>query len=135
MGASLAAAAVLAGDLGNLADRVRLRYVVDFVDLHLGNWHWYIFNVADAAISLGAAGLILADVVGRTPTAQAGDARRGCRGARASPGRLSRGPRTLRARPALFSRHLPGTWGRGASAQLSHLKTLDIRLPACYAEG
>jgi signal peptidase II len=56
---SFAAAAILAGALGNLADRFRLGYVVDFVDLHAGRWHWYVFNVADAAITLGAISLFV----------------------------------------------------------------------------
>jgi signal peptidase II len=58
-GASFAAAAILAGALGNLADRFRHGYVVDFVDLHVGPWHWYVFNVADAAITLGALALFV----------------------------------------------------------------------------
>jgi signal peptidase II len=58
-GASMAAAAIFAGAVGNLADRFRLGYVVDFVDLHVGPWHWYVFNVADAAITLGAISLFL----------------------------------------------------------------------------
>jgi signal peptidase II len=58
-GASLAAAAIFAGAVGNLTDRFRLGYVVDFADLHAGPWHWYVFNVADAAITLGAASLFV----------------------------------------------------------------------------
>jgi signal peptidase II len=58
--ASLAAAAVLAGAAGNLTDRFRYGYVVDFIDAHWGPWHWYVFNVADAAITVGAIGLIVA---------------------------------------------------------------------------
>jgi signal peptidase II len=57
--ASLAAAAIFAGAVGNLADRFRLGYVVDFVDLHVGPWHWYVFNVADAAITVGAISLFV----------------------------------------------------------------------------
>ncbi|MGD8717690.1 MAG: signal peptidase II [Candidatus Zixiibacteriota bacterium] len=56
---SLAAATLLAGALGNLADRFRLGYVVDFIDLHIGGWHWYIFNIADAAITVGALSLFV----------------------------------------------------------------------------
>jgi signal peptidase II len=58
-GASLAAASIFAGAVGNLADRFRHGYVVDFVDLHAGSWHWYIFNIADAAITLGAISLFI----------------------------------------------------------------------------
>jgi signal peptidase II len=42
------------GALGNLADRVRFRAVVDFLDLHYLDWHWPAFNVADMAICAGA---------------------------------------------------------------------------------
>lgn len=43
-----------AGALGNLVDRLRFRAVVDFLDFHVGDWHWPAFNVADTAICLGA---------------------------------------------------------------------------------
>jgi signal peptidase II len=56
---SFAAAAIFAGAVGNLSDRFRLGYVVDFVDLHVGPWHWYVFNVADAAITVGAISLFV----------------------------------------------------------------------------
>lgn len=49
-----ACALLLAGILGNLTDRVRLGYVVDFIVLHAGNYHWPTFNVADASITVGA---------------------------------------------------------------------------------
>ena len=49
-----ACALLLAGILGNLTDRVRLGYVVDFIVLHAGNYHWPTFNVADASITFGA---------------------------------------------------------------------------------
>jgi signal peptidase II len=51
---------VLGGALGNILDRVRLGYVVDFADLHFGEFRpFFIFNVADAAISIGVAILLL----------------------------------------------------------------------------
>ena len=46
---------LLGGAIGNLADRVRLRAVIDFLDIYIGAWHWPAFNVADMAICLGAA--------------------------------------------------------------------------------
>jgi signal peptidase II len=49
-----ACALVLAGILGNLTDRVRFGYVVDFIALHAGQYHWPNFNVADASICIGA---------------------------------------------------------------------------------
>lgn len=49
-----ACALLLAGIVGNLTDRARLGYVVDFIVLHAGNYHWPTFNVADASITIGA---------------------------------------------------------------------------------
>ena len=49
-----ACALLLAGITGNLVDRVRLGYVVDFILVHLGSYHWPTFNVADASICAGA---------------------------------------------------------------------------------
>jgi signal peptidase II len=54
-----ACALLLAGILGNLTDRVRLGYVVDFIVMHAGNYHWPTFNVADASICIGAVLLML----------------------------------------------------------------------------
>jgi signal peptidase II len=45
---------LLAGILGNLTDRVRLGYVIDFIVLHAGDYHWPTFNIADASITVGA---------------------------------------------------------------------------------
>ncbi len=51
---SLALSLVLGGALGNIVDRVRFGYVVDFADLHFGEWRpFLVFNVADAAITIG----------------------------------------------------------------------------------
>ena len=51
---------VLGGALGNILDRVRFGYVVDFADLHFGEWRpFLVFNVADAAISIGVVILLL----------------------------------------------------------------------------
>src|SRR5947199_9684312 len=47
-------ALLLAGIAGNLTDRVRLGFVIDFIQLHDGQYHWPTFNVADASISFGA---------------------------------------------------------------------------------
>lgn len=49
-----ACALLLAGILGNLTDRVRLGFVIDFIVVHAGQYHWPTFNVADASICLGA---------------------------------------------------------------------------------
>ncbi len=50
---------ILAGAIGNLIDRLTIGHVIDFIDLHLGVYHWPVFNVADIAITLGAVLLIL----------------------------------------------------------------------------
>ncbi|MGB3722224.1 MAG: signal peptidase II [Pacificimonas sp.] len=50
---------ILGGAIGNIVDRVRLGYVADFVHLHWGDWSFYVFNVADAAITIGVGLLLL----------------------------------------------------------------------------
>ena len=52
-------ALILGGAIGNLIDRLRFGHVVDFLDFYALGWHWPAFNVADSAITLGAAVLIL----------------------------------------------------------------------------
>ena len=61
--ARVGVALVVGGAAGNLIDRVWLGYVVDFVDVYRGAWHFWAFNVADAAISVGMA-LIILDQMG-----------------------------------------------------------------------
>ena len=59
-GDRFALALVLGGALGNIVDRMRLGFVVDFLDLHFGEWRpFLVFNVADAAISIGVVILLL----------------------------------------------------------------------------
>jgi signal peptidase II len=58
-GLSLCLSLVLGGAVGNLIDRLRLGEVIDFVDIHLGSYHWPAFNVADSAITVGTLGLAL----------------------------------------------------------------------------
>ena len=50
---------VLGGALGNLTDRLLHGYVIDFIDVYYGSWHWPAFNVADSAITIGAIILVL----------------------------------------------------------------------------
>ncbi len=52
-------ALILGGAVGNLIDRVRFGYVVDFIDFHIDTWHFATFNIADAAISVGAVMLLV----------------------------------------------------------------------------
>jgi signal peptidase II len=54
-----ALALVMGGAIGNLLDRARLGYVIDYVDVYWGPHHWPAFNVADSAISIGVALLVL----------------------------------------------------------------------------
>ena len=56
-------ALIIGGSLGNLFDRIYYYAVPDFIDLHLGNYHWFIFNVADIFISAGIIGLILVELI------------------------------------------------------------------------
>jgi len=55
---------IIGGALGNVIDRIRLGAVVDFLDFHVGGWHWPAFNVADSAICLGVALIILDNFMG-----------------------------------------------------------------------
>ena len=56
---ALGLALVIGGAIGNVIDRVRFGAVVDFLDVHVMGYHWPAFNVADSAITIGAAALIL----------------------------------------------------------------------------
>lgn len=60
---SLAIALILGGAIGNVVDRLLHGYVVDFLDFYWGAWHFPAFNVADAGISVGAALLILDEIL------------------------------------------------------------------------
>ena len=53
---------IIGGSLGNLFDRIYYYAVPDFIDIHLGNFHWFIFNVADIFITVGIIGLILTEL-------------------------------------------------------------------------
>ena len=53
---------IIGGSLGNLFDRVYYYAVPDFIDLHFGNYHWFVFNVADIFITVGIIGLIVIEV-------------------------------------------------------------------------
>jgi signal peptidase II len=64
-------ALILGGAAGNLVDRARQGYVVDFVDAYWGSWHFWAFNVADAAISVGVSMLIL-DLLRPSPQVSTG---------------------------------------------------------------
>lgn len=53
---------LVGGVVGNLLDRIRLGWVTDFIDLHIGGRHWPAFNIADSAICIGAALYILSSL-------------------------------------------------------------------------
>ncbi len=53
---------IIGGSLGNLFDRINYSSVPDFIDFHISNFHWFIFNVADIFISLGVLLLIILEV-------------------------------------------------------------------------
>ena len=65
-------ALVLGGALGNVIDRLRFGHVVDFLDFHAAGWHFPAFNVADSAITSGAALLILEGFLPARPAARRG---------------------------------------------------------------
>jgi lipoprotein signal peptidase len=67
---AIALGGVIGGAVGNVIDRVRFGAVVDFIDFHVGGWHWYVFNVADAAIVCGVIALVADSLLRPAPKAQ-----------------------------------------------------------------
>jgi signal peptidase II len=59
---------IIGGAVGNVIDRLRLGGVVDFLYFHAGSWYWPAFNVADTAICLGVAAMLLDGLLGRGPS-------------------------------------------------------------------
>ena len=53
---------IVGGALGNLTDRIRYSSVPDFIDFHVSNFHWFVFNIADIFVSLGVICLIIAEI-------------------------------------------------------------------------
>ena len=60
---------IIGGAIGNVIDRLMRGAVVDFLDFHVGTWHWYAFNLADAAICLGVIALLLDGLLARPKAA------------------------------------------------------------------
>jgi signal peptidase II len=60
---AFALACILGGAIGNVVDRLLHGYVVDFLDFHYGGWHFPAFNIADSGITIGAACLILDEIL------------------------------------------------------------------------
>ena len=63
---------LMGGAIGNEIDRLRLGYVIDFVDMGIGTWRWYTFNVADASISVSIVLLLVIGIVGDVGRPQEG---------------------------------------------------------------
>ena len=61
-------AIIIGGSLGNLFDRMYYYAVPDFIDIHLGNYHWFIFNIADIFITIGIIGLLLFELLKKGKT-------------------------------------------------------------------
>jgi signal peptidase II len=55
---------ILGGAIGNVFDRLFNRSVPDFLDFHIGNFHWFIFNIADVFITTGVIFMILIEIIG-----------------------------------------------------------------------
>ena len=55
---------ILGGAIGNIYDRIFYKAVPDFIDFHIGNFHWFIFNVADIFITLGVIFMIIIEITG-----------------------------------------------------------------------
>jgi signal peptidase II len=68
----LAIGLIVGGAVGNLIDRARFGAVVDFVDVHYRGFHWWAFNVADSAITVGVALLAVRLLVRPSPPAPTG---------------------------------------------------------------
>ena len=56
---------IIGGSLGNIFDRISYSAVPDFIDIHINNFHWFIFNVADIFITIGIIFLICFEIFGK----------------------------------------------------------------------
>ena len=63
-------ALIIGGSLGNLLDRIYYYAVPDFIDFHIGNFHWFVFNVADIFITVGIIGLMLKELLKKEKISQ-----------------------------------------------------------------
>ena len=54
---------IIGGAIGNILDRIFRGYVVDFIDFHINGAHWYIFNVADASVTIGLLFLLYSSII------------------------------------------------------------------------
>jgi signal peptidase II len=60
----------IGGSLGNLLDRIYYYAVPDFIDIHIGNYHWFVFNIADIFITIGITGLIIIEFLKKDNTSK-----------------------------------------------------------------
>ena len=63
-------AIIIGGSMGNLFDRIYYYAVPDFIDIHIGNFHWFVFNVADIFITVGIIGLMLVEILKKKETSK-----------------------------------------------------------------
>ena len=54
---------IIGGAIGNILDRVFRGYVVDFIDFHINGSHWYVFNIADSAVTIGLLFLLYSSII------------------------------------------------------------------------
>ena len=57
---------ILGGAMGNVFDRILYKAVPDFIDFHIGNFHWFIFNVSDIFITIGVICMILIEIFNKS---------------------------------------------------------------------
>lgn len=56
---------IISGAIGNIIDRIFRGYVVDFIDFYWGNYHWYVFNIADSSVTVGMILLLLSNFLNK----------------------------------------------------------------------
>ena len=66
---AIAVGLLIGGAIGNVIDRVRIGAVADFLDFHIGNYHWPAFNLADSAITIGVGLIVLQALLGERRSA------------------------------------------------------------------
>ncbi|MEC7822632.1 MAG: signal peptidase II [Candidatus Neomarinimicrobiota bacterium] len=54
---------IIGGAIGNITDRIFRGYVVDFIDFHINNVHWYVFNLADSSVTIGLLFLLYSSII------------------------------------------------------------------------
>jgi len=54
---------IIGGAIGNILDRIFRGYVVDFIDVHINGNHWYVFNIADSAVTIGLLFLLYSSII------------------------------------------------------------------------